>query len=214
MPTEAVQSALTRINAWFTSRNLDLCWRPGASEAQIVAFEQVIGRRLPDDYRAFLALHDGQEDTVKVNWLPCAGRLGSIASIITEYRNSYAEPEPDADAPSYDTFSVEDTVRAVIFHPGRVPIGGMPGYEGRNMHLDFIPGERGEPGQVVTRHTDEDFTCLGDSFLTFLERTADLLDNGAVVWDTGTKSLDPRPDKRVRVRRFGTVHLYADPITG
>ena len=45
--------------------------RPGASDAELAAYQEAVGVRFPDDLLALWRLHDGQaEDAEETGWLP------------------------------------------------------------------------------------------------------------------------------------------------
>lgn len=73
-------------------------FRSPATQAAIAAAEQTLCIRFPDDFRASLLVHDGQDDDTHAEWLPVALRLGSLASIVKCWqrdRDSYAEPDEE-----------------------------------------------------------------------------------------------------------------------
>lgn len=68
--SDRVNAAWERIEAWLGSQlpaALDNL-RPPATEAELSALEAAMGRPLPEDLRALLSIHDGEND----GWVPSA----------------------------------------------------------------------------------------------------------------------------------------------
>jgi len=181
--------------------------RAGASEAELTTLEQTIGWPLPADYRAWLAQHDGQEpDGLQV--LPRAGFLLGVADLIERWRyerkfspgadqgGSRGRADVDverseASAGQLAALSVDEgsgdaryqddqRVRAVVFHPRRLTIGGGRWLDGDNLLIDHHPGPAGVVDQVVTFTSECELSVVGRSFTDLLERTATLVERGII----------------------------------
>ncbi|HEY9877863.1 MAG TPA: SMI1/KNR4 family protein, partial [Leptolyngbyaceae cyanobacterium] len=59
-----MQTIWARIDAWLMANAPGVLQtlKPGASDAQIKAFEQVVGVQLPEDVKASFRIHNGQSD--------------------------------------------------------------------------------------------------------------------------------------------------------
>ncbi len=122
-------------------------FRPPAPAAAVAVAEAAMGLMLPDEYKAFLALHDGQEDTgtfVGHTRLLGVGELAEARSWLITLESEHGSGARDADDPR---------VAPVGFHPSWVPIASI---SRTYLCLDLAPGPGGAVGQVVTYHTDDD----------------------------------------------------------
>jgi cell wall assembly regulator SMI1 len=167
------------IEAWFAKNlpNADLVLRPPATRDQIAEAEAKLGTKLPDDFVASLLVHDGQEDEPNVLWLPSAYRLGSLASLVACWerdRQSYAD-DPEREG----WLDGSECTRQVHFHPKHVPIAGSRFWDYDRLLLDFFPGPKGRPGQVIAREESELYV-IAPSFLLLLEKTLAGLENGRI----------------------------------
>ena len=57
-----------------------------ATESEIMALEEAVGYSLPDDFRSFLLVHNGQEDPSRLQTLCEEGTLLSTRAIIETYK--------------------------------------------------------------------------------------------------------------------------------
>ncbi len=147
--------------------------RPGASEASIRAVERTLGLPFPADFRASLLLHDGQEpgdgDDDAFEWLPGHGRLACLDAIVAEWKDECA---------TYEKFHGAEAPHEIdggrlyhhLWHPKRIPIAGNPWWDQDNTYLDFFPGPKGVPGQVVMFGKG----CFGEVHGPSLRATMDL----------------------------------------
>src|SRR5690606_9869598 len=103
-------------------------WRPGVSDDEIAAAEEAIGRPLPDDYKAFLRLHDGQEEAHGVSILTGGGRLAPLEQVVSQH----ADSSEWADDSGYDYLDDEDRIRGIVFDDRRIAIGGSIWMDGDN----------------------------------------------------------------------------------
>ena len=156
-----------------------LALRPPATETDLVATEVMLGTPLPPDYRAWLAIADGQEDR-GLSILPRGGWLISHHRVIEQWTHErgfdldpedYEDTEEDDDA---------DRVRWFVFHRRRITIGGWHFLDGDNTVLDLIPGPRGTSGQLLTLVSECDFEVIGTSLGAYFERLAQLVERGAL----------------------------------
>ena len=132
--------------------------------------------RLPSDYRAWLAIADGQE-TEALSILPTGGWFVSIDRMLerwTHERNFVHET--DATETQDD-----DRVRWLVFHPKRIPIGGWYDLEGDTTVMDLIPGPAGTKGQLMDYVSECDFEVIATSFDAYLDRIAELVETKLLV---------------------------------
>lgn len=151
-------------------RGEDMMLRPPATEAQIAAAERALGVDFPEDFRESLRIHDGQDDSCQVMWLPIAQRLGSLASLVQCWKDDRTYYEPDAE----DHVSEDGTVRTVHQHPKHIPIAGSAYWDYDRLMLDFAPGPKGQVGQVIARN-DIDIELVAPTFRDLLAQVAEQL---------------------------------------
>jgi cell wall assembly regulator SMI1 len=115
-------------------------FRKPATAAAIAKAEKALGRLLPDDYKVFLAIHDGQEpDGPMVEW----ATLLPVDQIAVTYKR-LVKLDPGED----DEFEADKKVKPVFYSKGWIPIGCSP--RGRDfLCLDFDPAKGGKAGQVI-----------------------------------------------------------------
>lgn len=152
--------------------------RAPATETDLVATEVMLGHRLPTDYRAWLALANGQ-DAAGLSILPRGGWLVSHDRVIEQWTH---ERGFDLNAEDYDAAPGEpdDPVRPFVFHPRRITIGGWHFLDGDNTLLDLVPGPAGTEGQVITSVSECEFVVVGKSFDAFLDAVGALVERGAL----------------------------------
>lgn len=145
-----------------------------ASEAQIVAAEETLGTALPEDYRQFLAIHNGQDEFAAATMeMTCA--LVPVEKM-HELRQSYSEVfDEDNVAVEGD---INPAIRPVEHSQGWLPIGRSA--RGRDyVCLDMDPTEKGTKGQVIRTAVDfNDHELLAPSFADFLSRFLEDLQSG------------------------------------
>lgn len=122
-------------------------WNPPASEATIAAVEQQLGVTFPADYRAFLAIHNGQDhDAPMVG----AGPLLRVEAIAETRGNIFGQ-----EANAIDPELAGEGVRAVEYSRQWIPI--TLSARGRdNLCLDLDPAPGGVVGQIIEYIADAD----------------------------------------------------------
>ncbi len=170
--------AWTRLVRALGSAAAELALRPPATETDLVATEVMLGHKLPAEYRAWLAIANGQE-TTGLSILPRGGWLISHDRVIEQWTH---ERGFDLDGDDYDAAAGEEDepVRPFVFHPRRITIGGWQFLDGDNTLLDLIPGPVGTEGQVMTFVSECEFEVIGTSFGAFLEGVAKLVESGTL----------------------------------
>ncbi|MEO7094979.1 MAG: SMI1/KNR4 family protein, partial [Polyangiales bacterium] len=174
-----------RLEAHATKNGRSLRLRPGSSEEEIAAAEQVMGLAFPADFRASLLVHDGQEpgdgDAAPFEFLPGCDALAPVAAIAAQWK----EEQEWAMASNGDhTPEILNTIK----HPRRIPIAGTRWWDGDNTYLDLTPAAAGTLGQVIAFHTECDMTVLGPSFRGALENYLAALDAGVWSYDVDRKA--------------------------
>lgn len=170
-----VQQAWRTIEDWFAKEAPGaLILRPPASAAQIEAAEAAFGRALPDDYKASLLIHDGQEPNEELSWLP-AQWLAPLDACLAAWQD---QRDFDEDDPDLDDLDEDEKVRGVLSHPSRFPVMGSELWDYDQVFLDYIPGPSGADGQLVALVSECDFELVAGSFAMFLGRYAELLEGG------------------------------------
>jgi len=170
-----------RLSRWFADElpSGELRLRPPASPEAIEAAEAALGRSLPDDFRASLAVHDGQDDEPTILWLPSAVRLGSLDAIVECFRDD--ETSRDfADTSLADELDATGRVRQMQFDPDHVAFAGSTYWDYDRLSFDFHPGPAGNDGQVIAR-ADIDLVYVCDSFASLMEQTVRGLVDGRIV---------------------------------
>ena len=147
---------------------------PPATEAQICALEEAIGYRLPADYRASLAIHDGQqEDFVSVI---DSLSLNSLRETLEEWRVM----EELLRAGTFEDYAPselpEEGLLAGWWNRGWLPIVSD---NGNSINIDLDPADDGVVGQVFFfDHEQGAGPVLAHSFAEWLEQVAEELETG------------------------------------
>lgn len=192
---EDIGPVLARLDAWYAAHLPPdkYVFNPPATNAQLDAFERLIGVRFPRSYRQLYRWHDGENDDRwgHIYGLPLLTLEQAMMQwktwtrILAEFGgNQYLVP--GAAWP-------EGAVDPAYINPAWIPLthDGSGGHIG----LDFDPWPGGRVGQVILFGRDEDVkTVVAESLGRFLEWIADLL-------ESGNFRLDARPDEQV-LRRF------------
>lgn len=169
-------------------------FRPGARPTAIRVTEKAIGRKLPDEYTRFLAIHDGQEErSTMVAW--CS--LHSVEQVATSYaalRDHFEAHKELYDESPIDTSLVSRGVQRVYWSPGWIPIGVAA--TGRTyMCLDVDPARGGAAGQVILVATDDDARRhIASSFGELLALFHEQLKSGDL--EPHERSVKKRPKKK------------------
>jgi cell wall assembly regulator SMI1 len=140
-----IQNRWKTIAAWLDAAHPDALeqFRPPASPAAIAAAEAAIGHTLPDDYKQFLLIHDGQEEFAPM----IMGPFLPIEQVVAATKEMIGEPDPINPA------DVGDGIRPVDYSPAWIPI--CQSDRGRDyLCLDLDPGPGGTRGQIVEYAVD------------------------------------------------------------
>jgi cell wall assembly regulator SMI1 len=179
IPPSAIAATWARIERVLAAKKIDLRLRPPASQAQIKAAERELGVAFPDDMRASLRVHDGQEDDAQVQWLPVAQRLGSLESLVACWKGDRAYYDAAAMKERMDWLDETERVRQVHLDPRQIPIAGSAFWDYDRLLIDFVPGPAGTQGQIIAR-SDIDLVFIAESFGALLADIATRLESGAL----------------------------------
>ena len=180
--------------------------RPGVTDDAIHAAEARLGVRFPEDYRASLRIHDGQDEDPTVWWLPSAIRLGPLESLVRCWEGDRQAWDVDPEG-RMDWLDKSKRVRQVHYHPRQIPIAGSTYWDYDRLLLDYIPGPAGHEGQIIARQ-DIYLELLCGSFGELLEKIARGLERGTIgigprVDDhVEMEFLSPRSRKPIRVSKY------------
>ncbi len=130
-------------------------FNPPATDDEIKAYEQLIGKSLPDDYRALYLSHNGQQRFEKYGLafffsLPFL----SIRESMEQWKslNQQLGDTSQADVKSHSVPA--DYIREQYIHPAWIPISKDSG--GNFIGVDLDPDANGTYGQVINFGRDED----------------------------------------------------------
>lgn len=147
-------------------------FRPPANSAQLAAAEVALGHPLPEDYRRFLLVHDGQDDGAPMVHT-CS--LFPVTSLAAEHKALCELFPSPGDA---DEDLVGAGIRPVEYSPSWIPIGRSA--RGRDfLCLDLDPLPTGRRGQVVLVSVDfDDRPLVAASFADLLSLFFDQVQTG------------------------------------
>ncbi len=190
--TGDVEQRWNTIRAWLEDGHadaLEMFHGPAAPEA-IANAERELGRTLPDDYRRFLVLHDGQDDGAPMVGSCALYPVGTLAAEY-EWLHGLYEEEGTIDADLAGT-----GVRPVQCARGWIPIGRSA--RGRDfLCLDLEPAPGGRSGQIIQLSVDlDDRPLIAPSFADLLSVFFTQLQTGEIeVEDSDDDELDDGGDE-------------------
>ena len=192
---EDIAPVLARLDAWYAAHLPQGRYRfnPPATDAQMDAFERLIGLKLPQAYRQLYRWHDGENDD---RWGHIYGLpLLPLRDAASQWK-AWIDVLADFGGDRYEIAGGAWPAGAVdpaYINPRWIPL--THDGSGNHIGLDFDPGSRGRVGQVLLFGRDEDVKAvLAESLGNFLEWIADLL-------ESGNFRLEAEPRERV-LRRF------------
>ncbi len=152
--------------------------QPGASDQEIVQLEQQLGVTLPEDYKTFLQICDGQSDESEAGFY--GGELLSVQSV----ESKWDRRKKQLDSNAFEGISSEPDqgIRADWWNPHWIPFTYDEG--GNHLCLDLEPADGGTNGQVITWwHDTSDREVRFPSFTVWLERVLNGVETGEIVFD-------------------------------
>lgn len=185
-----------RLGSWAAKNaGRELGLRKGASERAIVAAEEALSLRFPDDFRASLLLHDGQDgdESSLFEWMPGCSPLAPLEAVVERWKEELALAE---EYPQTDFKVVEHgRIHSVLWHAKRIPIAGNRWWDGDNTYLDLFPGPKGKIGQLITFVTECDLVVLGSSLRDALALYVAALEKGDWVFSEKNGCVVPKNNK-------------------
>lgn len=154
-----VVAAWRRVRAWLAAEFPEgyALLAPGATKQQLARLEATLGRRLPPDWSQLLAENNGQsvEDE--------PGLFGGWTFLSTEmaarewqtWQAIRAEAPPSLMYSASYSSEPEEAIEELYSDGGWLPVAKEP-MESNYLGLDFSPGPKGTPGQVINFGRDED----------------------------------------------------------
>lgn len=189
-----MQANFEKIVGWIethapeTLKNLN----PPATDASIAAVEQVVGLSLPDAYKQFLRIHDGEREELNALFGD-SNKLLSCDEIITQYQldqhigNMLYDPSMETvdfwqDRTRNQIMFIKGGVKPLRLHPKWIPLTVMNGDVFR--YLDYDPAPSGVMGQVIEVDPEGcSWQVLANSFEELLSQYALALTNGLYTVD-------------------------------
>lgn len=179
MLEEDIAPVLARLDAWY-SANLPAdkyVFNPPATDAQLDAFEQLTGFKMPRSHRQLYRWHDGENEDRwgHIYGLPLLP-LEQAASEWKGWRRTLAGLGGNRYAVGGGAWP-QGAVDPAYINPAWVPLtsDGSGGHIG----LDFDPWPTGRIGQIILFGRDEDVkVVLAESLGLFLGWVAGLLESG------------------------------------
>ena len=176
MATDFIDQTWNRVENWLRQNrpNYYSALGDGASESEIQQLEDTVGRRLPEEVRASLRRHNGQDRNQP--WVWCGQILMSCKEIASDW-SSFKESFDEDDGGWDEDFEGEDGVLQQWWNPGWIPWLSNGG--GDFTCIDLAPAEGGTVGQVIDfGHDSGERPLLYPSFTAFLVSFADRLEAG------------------------------------
>lgn len=207
MLEEDIAPVLARLDAWYAA-NLaadKYVFNPPATDAQLDAFEQLVGFKMPRSYRQLYRWHDGENDDrwghiyglpilplkrAAADWQQWTRTLAAFGGNRYPFSRGGAWPAGAVD-PAYT-------------NPAWVPLTN----DGSSncIGLDFDPWPGGRVGQVIIFGRDEDVkVVLAESLGQFLDWVAGLLESGNFRLEAAA---DEEVLRRFRLKEPSTNHFH------
>ena len=175
----AAHSAWARLERWCREHHPRLleALAPGATAAEVETVERAIGRTLPPDVRASLAIHNGDAGDPGLIFGLDLLRAGQIISDWQMWQS--IEWDNDEYREQHSSFP-ELAVALDYTNPGWVPLTRAV-TSSNYIGVDLAPGPAGTIGQVIIFGRDEDHKCvLASGWAEFLADYATFLESGAI----------------------------------
>lgn len=143
-----------------------------ASPEDLAHAEESFGVTLPEDYRQFLQIHNG-EDKDDGAWLYGSHSLLTITDTVAQAeqaKQAYAGMSKD------DVEGDVEEIQGLPWNPKWVPFA----YDGSGgfFMIDLDPSEEGISGQVIQISSAGQYSCVDDNFLDFMRLYLDHLTGG------------------------------------
>ncbi|MBZ0235577.1 MAG: SMI1/KNR4 family protein, partial [Deltaproteobacteria bacterium] len=183
-----------RLELWVATTGApSLALNAGAPEKAIAAAEKTMKLAFPPDFRASLAIHDGQATdggAPAFPWMPGCPPLVPLARIVERWKE---EQELAAKRqPKKEWLDGGGKLKGGVYRTGRIPIAGPVRREGERTFLDMDPGPAGTRGQLITMVSSADFVVIDASFAAAFERWVNVLERGLWIYDSALHTVHPR----------------------
>jgi cell wall assembly regulator SMI1 len=152
-----------------------LPFNEGCSASELKQLEDSLKVTLPDDYKTFLRHSNGQADS-SLTFPPDQLVFLSTEEVVRLWN----ELNQHQDDQFFDQFEFDQKIRAVLYHPGRIPIAYNE-IGGAYLFLDYIPGPNGKSGQVIFNTNEADNVVIEDTFHDLIGTYLQLLEAGKMV---------------------------------
>lgn len=176
-----VRERWATIRKWLEQNSLETLesFAPPASQNAIEVAETALDQTLPADYKAFLAIHNGQSDIgpmIGTCSLFPVGKLAEAYEWVETLNDEQDEGEVDAE-------ECGPGIRPVSFSPGWIPIGRSA--RGRDyLCIDLDPAPGGVSGQIIQMSVDfSDRPLIAKSFTEMLSVFFEQMQTGEIVTD-------------------------------
>lgn len=176
---EDIAPLLARLDAWYAAHLPadTYVFNPPAEDAQIDAFQDIVGFEMPPSYRQLYKWHDGENDDCRghIYGLPILP-LQQVAAEWRQWKMTLADIGGNPYAIPGGAWP-QGAVDPAYTNPGWIPLTGDG--SGGHIGLDFDPWPGGRVGQVILFGRDEDVkVVLAESLGQFLEWIAGMLESG------------------------------------
>ncbi len=169
-----------KLNPWMAANapELEQSLQQGANSQEILELEQHLGVTLPEDYKLFLGLCNGQADDALAEFYN--GELLSIANIKFQW-------DAWKNLLETNTFSgissqPDKGIRNDWWNLKWIPFTHDGG--GNHFCLDLAPANGGHVGQVITMwHDSSEREFVASNFTAWLEDILNGVETGAIVFD-------------------------------
>ncbi len=150
----------------------------GASDSEIAWLEQQLGVTLPEDYKTFLGLCNGQSDESEAGFY--GGELLSVKSVAFQWK--VWKKLLDDNAFKGIGSEPDDGIRADWWNSRWIPFTHDGG--GNHLCLDLEPADGGSVGQVITMwHDSENREVRFPNFTAWLGSVLSGVKAGEIVFD-------------------------------
>lgn len=178
-----MKTVMERLEKWLEAHLPELRQdlAPGCSEAELAAFESLVGSPFPEGLKQLYRLHDGQHGVASsgpfygLNFLSLAAAKAQWESwkdIIEQW-----SPEEMTEASEFCTSATPGAIQTLYANRFWIPFAYD--YGGNHLGVDLDPGERGTLGQVINFGSDEeDKYVVGRSVDTFMSWLVGQLESG------------------------------------
>ncbi len=205
-----IESLWVRLESWARNNAPEITaeLNNGADSEDIEALEAVLGVTLPPNFKASLAIHDGEDD----GW-PCRvfaehGAYLSTTRIVEEWRDRQRHAEEFASDPGEDALddvvAVDGPVQPKLFMPGWVPFMECNGDV--FWAIDFSPAPGGTHGQIIEVDWEAcSWSVIADSFTAFFDDYVTDLEQGE--YDEAIATSGHNPDANMDKETVGLFRL-------